>query len=378
MSIATPFKQGADFESLRRVLLREGPPGPVPIIELMVDGDAMAKVTGLPTPISSMMDLMDFIEADGTVSQESLEKGMQLMDLSLKFARDVGYDYVTTIPVVPLPRTKLRQSRTVNGKAFTRSWQNEHEGLIRDRADFDAFPWPSVDSIDLITLDYLAPQLPEGSKIILFYFGIFEDLRALMGFENMAVKSIREPDLIADVLEKLTVLAEATMDRAMAHPAAGAVFYADDMGFNTGTMLSPKFFRQMVIPRLKRIADQSHRHGKPFLLHSCGQVDALMEDFIETVGIDGIHSFEDNIEPVESVYRRYHPRLSILGGVDVNLLANGTEEQVRKRCREILDVCGPKGGFAIGSGNSVTNYCKIENYYAMLDETRKWNRDNGF
>ncbi|MFH2100357.1 MAG: hypothetical protein ABIJ95_12660, partial [Pseudomonadota bacterium] len=228
MKIPEPFKKGADFEALRKVLMRETTGGPVPIIELMVDGDPMAQVTGLPTPISSMMELLDFVEADGTVSPESLEKGMQLMDLSLAFARDVGYDYVTTIPVVPIPRTRLSTSEATGGQV-KRAWQNEHHGLIPDREAFEAFPWPSTDAIDLITLDYLAPQIPEGSKIMLFYFGIFEDLRALMGFEQMAVKSIREPQLLGDILEKLTVLAEATVDRAAAHPAVGAIFYADDM-----------------------------------------------------------------------------------------------------------------------------------------------------
>ena len=29
-----------------------------------------------------------------------------------------------------------------------------------------------------------------------------------------------------------------------------------------------------------------------------------------------------------------------------------------------------------GRGNTVTNYCKIENYYAMIDETRKWNAEH--
>jgi len=67
----------------------------------------------------------------------------------------------------------------------------------------------------------------------------------------------------------------------------------------------------------------------------------------------------------------------VLGGVDVNLLAQGTRQQVRARCREILDVCGKKGGFALGSGNSVTNYCKVENFYAMIDEARSWNKEEG-
>jgi uroporphyrinogen decarboxylase len=68
----------------------------------------------------------------------------------------------------------------------------------------------------------------------------------------------------------------------------------------------------------------------------------------------------------------------VLGGVDVNLLAQGTPQQVHARCREILDACGGRGGFALGSGNSVTNYCRIENFYAMIDAARNWNKERGF
>jgi hypothetical protein len=68
----------------------------------------------------------------------------------------------------------------------------------------------------------------------------------------------------------------------------------------------------------------------------------------------------------------------ILGGLDVNILSKGTTDDVRKRVREILDVCGHDGGYCMGSGNSVTNYCKIENYLAMIDETRKWNEERGY
>jgi uroporphyrinogen decarboxylase len=98
-----------------------------------------------------------------------------------------------------------------------------------------------------------------------------------------------------------------------------------------------------------------------------------MEDLIETVGIDARHSFQDNIEPVEEVYRKYGDRIAILGGVDVDLLSRGTPGEVRARTREILEVCAPGGGFCMGSGNSLPNFVNVENYYAMLDETSKWN-----
>jgi uroporphyrinogen decarboxylase len=200
----------------------------------------------------------------------------------------------------------------------------------------------------------------------------------LLGFQNMALLSIDEPDLVEDVLERLTRLAERAVDLAAAHEATGAVFYSSDMGFNTGTILSPTFMRRHVIPRLKRIADACHRHGKPFLLHSCGNVLGIMEDLIEVVGIDAKHSFEDKILPVEDWYGKYHDRIAILGGVDVDLLSRGTPEQVRRRTRRILEVCAPGGGYCMGTGNSVANYIPIKNYYAMLDETRAWNEEHGY
>ena len=62
-----------------------------------------------------------------------------------------------------------------------------------------------------------------------------------------------------------------------------------------------------------------------------------MDDIID-MGVDAKHSFEDKIMPVEEAYQRWSDRVGILVGVDMHLLTTGTEEQIRKRVREILDV----------------------------------------
>jgi len=374
MPIERPFKEGADFAYLQEVLLRRSTGGPVPVIEMMADGSIMGEVTGLDHTIDQMTELADLGNPDRKGPRRAPGDGLKFLELNLAFSRAVGYDSVISFVPVPVIQTRAQYSES-GGDYASRPWQNEHGGLIPDRAAFNDFEWPRPDLISTYALDYMAPKLPPGMKIHVMHMGVFEDLRALMGFEPMAIKSIEEPELLGDILEKLTGLAVEAIDQAAAHPATGAVFYADDMGFKTSTMLSPAFFREWIIPCQKRIAEACHKHGKLFLFHSCGYVDTLMEDLIEVVKIDAIHSFEDIIEPVESVFQRYGDRIAVLGGVDVNLLAQGTAHQVRARCREILDVCGGRGGFALGSGNSVTNYCKIENFYAMIDEARSWNEE---
>jgi uroporphyrinogen decarboxylase len=373
--IKEPFKQGADFEHLRKVLMRETTEGPVPIIELSADGEIMAAVTGIDFPPSDYNRLKTMYQDGslGEMDQETMEIGIRFMDLSVNFSKTVGYDYVTATAIVPIRRTRANLKNDPSHEETVRTWQEEHQGLIMNREDYDAYAWPSTDSIDLVALDLLSGVMDPGMKALCFVMGIFEDLRVLMGFEQMAYKSIDEPELLGDILENLTVLCEAAVDRAAAHPACGAIFYADDLGHTNSTMVSPAFMREWIFPRQKRIADACHRHGKPFILHCCGQVDAIMDDLIETVGIDARHSFQDNIEPVEEVYRKYGDRIAILGGMDVDLLARGTTDQVRARTREILKACAPGGGYCMGSGNSLPNFVNVDNYYAMLDEARRWN-----
>jgi uroporphyrinogen decarboxylase len=373
MTIERPFKDYYDSEHFRQVLMRETTEGPVPIIELFADPEIMCEVTGSDFPAESLLELIN-LGLEPTMEQ--LELGVRLMDLVVAFSVAVGYDYAISIPLVPLPLTDylFRENPQQGGKL--RSWQDEHQGLIMNRDDFERFAWPPLEAVNIIPVEYIASKLPEGMKVMAFINGIFEDLKRLMGIEQMAIKSIEEPELCGDILERLTVLAEEAVDKSAAHPEVVAILYGEDMGFNTSLMLSPAWMREWVVPRLKRIADACHRHGKPFLLHSCGQIDALMEDFIEVVGIDARHSFQDNIEPVEEVYVKYGDRISILGGLDVDLLARGTQQEVADRTRRILEVCAPGGGFCMGSGNSVTNFVRIENYYAMLDETRKWNEEH--
>ena len=375
-----PFKEKPNFEHLRAVLMRERTDGPVPLLELAADPEIMAEVTGISFPadraretILSNVTSLDALDADTTTL------GVGLMDLSIAYSRALGLDYATMFPVVPLGRMGAQLADTGRGRERARrSWQDEHAALITSRDDFAAYRWPTPDQISILPVEYAATKMPEGMKVMLMYSGIFEGLRWMMGFEALAYATADDPELVDDVLEGLTRVAEYTVGLAAAHPATGAIFYADDMGFSSGPFLSPRFMRGHVMPRLKRIADVCHAHGKPFILHSCGNVLPLMEDFIDMVGIDAKHSFEDKILPVEEWYARYRDRIAIVGGLDMDLLGRGSEAEVRARTRQILQACAPGGGYCMGTGNSAANYIKIDNYYAMIDETRTWNAEHGY
>ena len=77
------------------------------------------------------------------------------------------------------------------------------------------------------------------------------------------------------------------------------------------------------------------------------------------------HSYEDNIVPVEEAYRRWGGRIAILGGIDVDFLSRRSEEEIRQRAQNLLDMCAEQGGYALGSGNSIPDYVPAAKYFAM-------------
>ncbi|MGQ9733331.1 MAG: uroporphyrinogen decarboxylase family protein, partial [Candidatus Zipacnadales bacterium] len=115
----------------------------------------------------------------------------------------------------------------------------------------------------------------------------------------------------------------------------------------------------------------AHAKGIPYGLPSCGNIEQIMGDLIREVGIDGKHSFEDAIKPAAQAQTEWGDFIAILGGVDVDVLGRRSAEEVRRYVRELINICSPRGRFAVGSGNSIPAYVPVENYLTMIDEANR-------
>jgi uroporphyrinogen decarboxylase len=176
------------------------------------------------------------------------------------------------------------------------------------------------------------------------------------------------------ISERLIEMFRVVIGRLLEFDRVKIVWGSDDMGFKTGTLISPDDLRQFVLPGHRLMAQMSHNAGRPYLLHACGNLSAIMEDLIQDVGIDALHSFEDTITSVIDTKARYGDRIAVLGGIDVDFMCRASEGQVRQRVRHTLEACIPGGGYCLGTGNSVANYIPLDNYLAMLDEGREYER----
>jgi uroporphyrinogen decarboxylase len=285
-----------------------------------------------------------------------------------RFHYHMGYSLVKFERGLPFPAHHLVGDDPAPGSQRSRAWTDQHHGTITSWADFERYPWPRVEDYDFSAFEQLNRILPEGMGLMLSHSGgPYEVLSALMSYEGLCLTLHDDFALVKATADRIGERMEQfythllTLDRVM------AIFPGDDMGFRTGTLLGPDHLRQLTLPWHARFASMAHQRGVPYFLHSCGNLERIYEDLIGKVGIDGKHSYEDAILPPEQFQARYGSRVAVLGGLDVHTLAAGTLDDVRRRARQLIETCGARGRYAIGSGNSIPSYIPAENYLAMVE-----------
>jgi len=239
--------------------------------------------------------------------------------------------------------------------------------VIFDRKSYDSYEWPRADKYDYSRLELIEEYLPPGMKLMVIGpGGVLENVIRLVGYDNLCYMIYDDPELAGGVFDRVGSILVDYYEICMKYDSVGLLMGNDDWGFNTQTFLSVEMMRKYVFPWHKKIVKTAHRRGKPAALHSCGNLAAVMEDVIEDLKYDGKHSFEDNIMPVEQAYEKWGGRIAILGGIDVGFLMREPAEAITARCEAMLALSREKGGYALGSGNSIPKYVPYDKYMAMV------------
>lgn len=359
---ASPFavQITPDWEGLVACIRRQGTPKRVHHIELYLDRevqDAIAARYGV---------------FDGLSSDDPYFEAKRLMLIQ----RFLGYDFVRCgVEQFDFPLVRVAAADTAElAREGGRKFQDEHRGPITSWAEFEAYPWPDPHKASTRNLEWYEKNLPDDMCVIAGGgFGHFcEYLTWLMGYETLCYALFDQRDLVQAIADRLLEMYRVTMARLMEFKCIKMSWGSDDMGFRSGTLISPDDLRAFVFPGHKMLAQMSHDAGRPYLLHSCGNLREVMDDLIDDVKIDAKHSFEDTIEDVIEDKRIYGHRIALLGGIDMDFLCRASEADVRARVRRTLEANQSGGGYVLGTGNTMANYVPLNNYLAMLDEGRKF------
>jgi len=251
------------------------------------------------------------------------------------------------------------------------AWNLEYTHFINNRADFEDFPWEIASKLDFSKFYTVKNLLPDKMKVIAVSGKIFTLTWMLMGFNNFALSLIMDEQLVADVFHEVAEIQFQGLDEIFEMPHVGAVWVVDDLAFGTGPMISPQAFRDHVFPWYREMAKRCHDNDLLFFMHSDGNLMDLLDDIID-IGVDVLQPIDPTCMDIVEVKKRYGDRLCLVGNVSNELLRSGTKTDIEERVKYLIKNVGPGGGYCVGSGNSVPDWAKFENYMAMREAAMKY------
>jgi len=200
---------------------------------------------------------------------------------------------------------------------------------------------------------------------------LWENATQTMGLPAFAVALRRDPEFVRRMVQYYETLYLAAV-HAAADAGLPAFVYSDDMGHKTGPQTSPRVLDQFFGPSLQRIAETAHRRGLKIIIHSCGNVNQLLDLFAD-YGFDGIHSLEPTAGmDLASVKEQVGDRMCVFGNLDIShVLSEGTKQEVEEAVKDALRAAGGDGGFIIAMTNS-HHAVKVENTRWMIDFTHRY------
>jgi uroporphyrinogen decarboxylase len=357
----SPFSRPVtpDWEAFIDCVARRRTPARVHVVELFLDVEVQQA-------ICERYDLLASVRADDPFYLQRREMAVQ---------RYLGYDYVVcNLEGLDMPYHSIVAEDTAGLKrSGGRAYTDEHRGPITTWQEFETYPWPGVAKATSRALEWYIRNLPADMCIIGGLTGhFFENLSELMGYETLCLSLYEQRDLVEAIACRCLEMDREVTARLLEFDRVRAIWGSDDMGFRSGTLVSPRDLRALVLPGHRQLARQAHAAGRMYFLHSCGKLSAIMDELIDDVRIDAKHSFEDTILDVREAKRLYGQKVALLGGIDMDFLCRADPDLIRARVRDTLAVCQPGGGYCLGTGNTVANYVPLDNYLAMLDEGRKF------
>ncbi|MCX8162470.1 MAG: uroporphyrinogen decarboxylase family protein [Candidatus Bathyarchaeota archaeon] len=183
----------------------------------------------------------------------------------------------------------------------------------------------------------------------------------------------RYPDFIRSYLRYRTDIAIESAKRQVEAGADGIVNGAD-YAYKNGPFMSPKIFKEIILPELRREVQAFKRMGAFVILHSDGNIKPLLEHIVES-GVDGIQSLDPQAGiDIGEIKELYGDRICLVGNICLRTLNVGSLEDVARETIECIRKASPGGGHILTTANVVDVGVKFENFMKMIEVARKYGK----
>jgi hypothetical protein len=175
----------------------------------------------------------------------------------------------------------------------------------------------------------------------------------LCGIQDLIVLMHEQPALVVELLEMIHIWNEQRMAVVLSAPVDLFIRRAWYEGCD---FIRPKFYREVILPRLQSEVALAHKHGALFG-YICSSGLAPMLNFYLEAGIDvliGIDPVQGTHTDMEFLKKKIGDRICLWGGVSGAVTVEmGSEEEVREAVRKAIRTLGPTG-FILSPVDNIT------------------------
>jgi uroporphyrinogen decarboxylase len=146
----------------------------------------------------------------------------------------------------------------------------------------------------------------------------------------------------------------------------------DDLAYKNGPLFSPRAYREQLLPYHKQVTDFCHAHGWPVILHSCGNITALVPHMIDA-GFDCLQALEVKAGvDLGALVREYGADVCFMGGVDVRtFFADDESEMEREVLSKLAIGMSSPGGYVFHSDHSIPTQVSFQRYARVVELVRE-------
>ncbi len=231
---------------------------------------------------------------------------------------------------------------------------------------------PGIERLDFSHFPSEVENYEDRAIIGVFTWGAYFIAAYVRGMEDLFMDFAIRKEYAHHLISKIAESSLLFLDNMLTNYGDGIdiVYMADDYCSQQGPLFSPQTFKEFVMPYLTRVVENTHSHGKKFLLHCCGAIRPLLPMIIDA-GIDMLEPIQiraKGMDP-EGLKRDFGKDLCFYGGVDLqDVLCKGSPSQVASEVKRLIDILGAGGGYIIGPGHTYIQIdASLENIITMYE-----------
>ncbi|HIJ74815.1 MAG TPA: hypothetical protein HPP83_12010 [Candidatus Hydrogenedentes bacterium] len=209
-------------------------------------------------------------------------------------------------------------------------------------------------------------EASHGMIVVQNLIGGYMYLRSLIGPADLLYLFCEAPDLIHDCMQAWFALADAVIARHQEHLTIDEIFFAEDICYNRGPLISPDMMREFLLPYYQQLIENLKARQIDKQRHVYVQIDTdgfayPVIPFYREIGMDVMSPFEvaAGCDVVE--IGKQYPDLVISGGIDKRVLAT-TKDEIDKHVEYILPAMRKRGGYTPTCDHGVPAEVSLDNY----------------